>query len=101
MTDDPAEDNRTRAYWGLCALEAFARKTGQGDLLDGTLNIPDDILMEVGGDLLCDLFHLARLNDVDPDQLTDRGRMHYDAEAAEEWPDAYQYKAIDHDPSEE
>ena len=104
ITGDAIEDNKTRAHWALTALEAFGEQTGQDSMLDGTLTVPDDILCEVAGDLIADLFHLARLNDVDPEHLVDRGRMHYDAEVSaeqaakgvEEWEegsDAFHYKA--------
>ncbi len=81
--DGPEEANRTRAHWALMALEAFGKETGQ-NYFDGTLNVGEDELREVGGDLLADLFHLARINDVEPELLVAAGYMHYEAEVAEE-----------------
>jgi hypothetical protein len=100
VTDDPAEDNRTRAHWALTAVEAFASETGQADALNGTLNVPAEILLEIGGDLIADLYHLARLNEVDPADIEHQGRAHFEtevdeeraAEGIEEWeegPDAF------------
>lgn len=79
----PAEANRTRAHWALTALEAFGKETGQ-NYFDGTLDVGDDALIEAGGDLLADLFHLARLNDVEPEQITHAGYLHFEAEVEEE-----------------
>ncbi|MEU5143679.1 hypothetical protein [Streptomyces sp. NPDC021139] len=97
MTGDPIEDNRASARGALTALQAFAAQNGQAYMLDGTLTIQDDLLSEVAEDLLCGLFHLARINDVDPEELTEQALSHYDTEVAdegaEEWPDAFHYKA--------
>ncbi|MFJ4880724.1 hypothetical protein ACIP93_36685 [Streptomyces sp. NPDC088745] len=81
--DGAAEANRTRAHWAVTALEAFGATTGQ-NYLDGTLNVDGDILRELGGDLLADLFHLARLNDCTPELVIDAGLMHFEAELDEE-----------------
>ncbi|MFD4020665.1 hypothetical protein [Streptomyces sindenensis] len=81
--EGPAEANRTRASWAATALKAFGRETGQ-NYTDGTLNVDGDELREIGGDLLANLFHLARINDVDPDEITRSGYLHYEEEVAEE-----------------
>ncbi|MGN9821930.1 hypothetical protein ACTMUQ_42460 [Streptomyces sp. SD11] len=78
-----AEANRTRAHGAVIALKAFGSTTGQ-NYLDGTLNVDPDALRELGGDLLADLFHLARLNDCTPELIIDAGRMHFEAEVEEE-----------------
>ncbi|MCX5426074.1 hypothetical protein [Streptomyces sp. NBC_00078] len=81
--DGPAEANRTRASWAVTALEAFGRQTGQ-NYTDGTLNVDEEALREVSGDLLANLFHLARINGVDPEEITRAGYLHYEEEVAEE-----------------
>ncbi|NGN68434.1 hypothetical protein G5C51_31625 [Streptomyces sp. A7024] len=86
--DGPAETNRTRAHWARIALEAFGSETGQGDYLDGTLTIDREALTEIGGDLVADLFHLARLNGCTPEALTAAGVMHFEAEVEEEQTEA-------------
>ncbi|MFE6165817.1 hypothetical protein ACFQ7F_43735 [Streptomyces sp. NPDC056486] len=81
--DGPAETNRTRASWAVSALEAFGGETGQ-DYTDGTLNVDEEDLMEICGDLLANLFHLCRINGVDPEEITRRGHLHFEEEVAEE-----------------
>ncbi|MFF6852741.1 hypothetical protein [Streptomyces antimycoticus] len=78
-----AEANKTRAYWALTALEAFGRKTGQ-NYFDGTLNVDAEALGEVTGDLLADVFHLARLNHMDPEWITSAAYRHFEEEVKEE-----------------
>ncbi|WP_137235533.1 hypothetical protein [Streptomyces sp. BPSDS2] len=80
--DGAAEANRTRAHWAVTALEAFGKQTGQS--VDGTLDIDEDELRELGGDLLADLFHLGRLNGCAPELIIDAGLMHFEAELDEE-----------------
>ncbi|MGK5496415.1 hypothetical protein [Streptomyces sp. URMC 125] len=89
-----ADANLTRAHWALAGLEAFASRTGQASMLDGTANIPDDIFMEIAGDFLADLFHLARLNGIDPDSLVGRAREHFEAEVSEEIEEAKEESAV-------
>ncbi|MGO4427022.1 hypothetical protein AB4Z54_52060 [Streptomyces sp. MCAF7] len=81
--DGAAGANKTRAYWALAALEAFGRETGQR-YFDGTLDVNDDCLIEAGGDLLANLFHLARINGVEPEQISRAGYLHFEAEVQEE-----------------
>lgn len=87
--DGPAEANRTRARWALRALNAFGDTTGQSTLLSGApdLSLSEDVLDEIGGDLLANLFHLARLNDHTPEQLISRGLFHFEAEVKKEQED--------------
>ncbi|MFI1568904.1 hypothetical protein ACH4ZX_38825 [Streptomyces sp. NPDC020490] len=82
-TDGPAEANKTRAFWALAALEAFGLKTGQ-NYSDGTLDMGEDALGEIAGDLLANVFHLARFNSVDPDSIVRSGYLHFEAEVEEE-----------------
>ncbi|MDJ0345566.1 hypothetical protein QMK19_34020 [Streptomyces sp. H10-C2] len=81
--EGPIEANRTRASWAVAALAAFGRQTGQ-NYTDGTLNVDDEALREIAGDLLANLFHLARINDVDPEEIVRSGYSHYEEEVAEE-----------------
>lgn len=81
--DGPAEANKTRAFWALTALEAFGQKTGQ-NYSDGTLDMGEDALGEIAGDLLANLFHLARFNSLDPDAIVRSGYLHFEAEVDEE-----------------
>ncbi|MFE0654358.1 hypothetical protein ACFVZH_38070 [Streptomyces sp. NPDC059534] len=81
--DGAAEANKTRAGWAVTALKAFGSETGQ-NYLDDTLVVDDDILRELGGDLLADLFHLARLNGCTPELVIDAGLSHFAAELDEE-----------------
>ncbi|GHH56226.1 hypothetical protein [Streptomyces candidus] len=81
--DGAAEANRTRAHWAVTALKAFGSETGQ-NYLDGTLDVDGDILGELGGDLLADLLHLARLNGCAPEIIISAGLMHFAAELDEE-----------------
>jgi hypothetical protein len=81
--DGPTAANRTRASWAVTALEAFGRQTGQ-NYTDGTLNVDEEELREVSGDLLANLFHLARINGVDPEEITRTGYLHYEEEVTEE-----------------
>ncbi|MFF9481372.1 hypothetical protein [Streptomyces sp. NPDC014733] len=82
-SDGAAEANKTRAAWSLHALEAFGTQTGQ-TYFDGSTDVGDDVLLEVAGDLLADLFHLARLNGVEPAQLIERGMTHFCDDVQEE-----------------
>lgn len=84
MPKTAAEENRDRAGWALTALEAYATATGRASMFDGTPTIPDDILCEVAGDLIGDLYHLARLNDVEPETIEERGHSCFLEEVDEE-----------------
>lgn len=81
--DGPAAANTKRAQWALTALEAFGRLTGQAEGLD-TLEVGEDYITEVAGDLVCDLFHLAHINGLAPEAITDAAHLHFAAEIQEE-----------------
>lgn len=81
----PAETNRIRAMWALAALRAFGLQTGQAVMLTGPMDaLGEGVICEVAGDLLANLFHLARLNGVEPGAITSAARLHFDAEVQEE-----------------
>lgn len=67
--------NDDRAGWAEVACEAFAEITGQ--------DMEDD-LPEIIGDLIANLLHLANQQGMCPEERLENGRMHYEAEIAEE-----------------
>jgi hypothetical protein len=67
--------NEDRADWAAVACEAFADITGQ--------NMEED-LPEIIGDLIANLLHLANQQGMCAEDRLENGRMHYDAEIAEE-----------------
>lgn len=78
MSDYP--DNDDRAAWAYTAVRAFGEETGQIDY-----DMTDrEAVMEIAGDLICNLFHLVGAAGVTPEELVDRARMHYDAEVDDE-----------------
>jgi len=72
---DPNNDDR--AVWAFRAVMRF-REVCQGTPLDEPEGIEEAI-----GDLIADLLHLARQNDIDPSLLLNRGWLHFEAEEAE------------------
>ncbi|MBB5123222.1 hypothetical protein FHS36_006702 [Streptomyces eurocidicus] len=86
--EDAAEANRSRARWALIAMEAMGRETGQhGSAYSPEgLMVREEVLREVAGDLMANLFHLCRLNGVAPAAVVAAGAMHFLAEVAEEQP---------------
>lgn len=68
--------NRDRAIWALGAVEVFAEETG--------LDLECDGLDTAISDLLADMYHLCKQNDLDLDDLLERGRWHFIEELAEE-----------------
>lgn len=71
--------NETRAQWAYTALEAFARETNQlqnGDLAED----PGSVV----SDLLCDLMHYCRQNNLDIEDLLRNGRGNFAEELLEE-----------------
>ncbi|MEU6467497.1 hypothetical protein [Streptomyces sp. NPDC046976] len=85
FTGNAAEDNVTRAHLAAIALEAFGAETGQKYIdPDGTLQVEREILEEIGGDLLADLFHLVRRSGYTPDLVISAGLRHFEAEVEEE-----------------
>jgi len=73
-------DNMRRAEWAHAALDAFGQLTGQRDYDYRA----DETFREIAGDLLADLLHAADMAGVDPDELIEIGRWHYDEEVNEE-----------------
>jgi NTP pyrophosphatase (non-canonical NTP hydrolase) len=67
--------NEDRAAWAEVACEAFAEITGQ--------DMEDD-LQEIIGDLIANLLHLANQQGMCAEERLENGRMHYEAEIAEE-----------------
>ena len=67
--------NEDRADWAEAACEAFADITGQ---------VMEDELPEIIGDLIANLLHLANQRGMCAEGRLENGRMHYDAEIAEE-----------------
>jgi|688.fasta_scaffold109655_6 hypothetical protein len=67
--------NEDRAAWAEVACEAFADITGQ---------VMEDELPEIIGDLIANLLHLANQKGMCPEGRLENGRMHYEAEVAEE-----------------
>jgi NTP pyrophosphatase (non-canonical NTP hydrolase) len=75
MFKEPTNDDR--AVWAFRAVQEF-RNVCQGSPLDSEEGIEEAI-----GDLIADLLHLARQNDIDPSLLLNRGWLHFEAEEAE------------------
>ena len=67
--------NEDRAAWAEAACEAFAEITGQE---------MESELPEIIGDLIANLLHLANQKGMRAEDRLENGRMHYDAEIAEE-----------------
>ncbi|WP_345253384.1 hypothetical protein [Streptomyces hundungensis] len=88
-----AETNKTRAYWALSALEAFGEHTGQREYFDGTLTISPEAIREVAGDLVANIFHLARLNGLAPESIISSAEMHFEEETREELEEAIETAA--------
>lgn len=74
MFTEPTNDDR--AGWAMAAVDVFAEKTG--------LNSAGEALETKVGDLLANLMHLCRINKVDFESVLQTGRMHFEAEVAEE-----------------
>lgn len=82
----PVEANEQRAEWAVTALTAFGGETGQNYFGGFTTvaSVGDDIIGEVAGDLIANLFHLAVANGVSPETLIDRAMGHFMEESMEE-----------------
>lgn len=72
--------NANRRGFAVSALEAYQDVTRFGDEPDLS-DLDYDLFLEVAGDLLADLFHLADSVGVDPETFVARGRLHYDEES--------------------
>lgn len=82
--DGPVWANKIRAGRALEALETFAEQTGQGLGPISSLAIGEDAVHEIAGDLIADLFHLARLNGATPETLISTALAHFEEEVEEE-----------------
>lgn len=78
LEDEGVPTNLDRAGWALEAAMVFNRRTSS-DPYD-VAEFDAGALSEVGGDLVCDLLHLAVVLGVDPDDLIETGRRHFCAE---------------------
>lgn len=67
--------NADRAYWALMACREFGKHTGQDT---------EDELDAIIGDLFANLFHLCDQEGINPADMIDNGRLHWQAEVAEE-----------------
>lgn len=78
--------NEQRAAAGLAAVQTFAAWSGQASLAEDLGEEPgaQDAVMEVVGDLLANLLHLAAWHGIEADRLIEQGRYHFDAEVEEE-----------------
>lgn len=70
--------NEDRAGWAMVAVDAFAEKTG--------LDTSGDDLETKVGDLIANLMHLCRLNQIEFAQVLESGRKLFAAELTEEGP---------------
>lgn len=77
---DRVDANARHENQAAAALSAYAKRSGYG-LYDGSLDVGADVLREVAGDLLTDVFHLARRNDLEPETIVDAAFLHMNSEA--------------------
>jgi hypothetical protein len=77
--DNNEPDNEDRAAWAAIALDAFGAATGQRDYDYGD----SDSLIEIAGDLICNLLHLGALIGLEPDALIGQAQGHFGYEIAE------------------
>lgn len=82
--DGAAAMNRTRASWAFAALEAFGDHTGQRGYFTGALTVAPDVIHEIAEDLVTNLFHLARINDLDPESIIIAAESRFKEEVREE-----------------
>lgn len=80
----PERYNSDRAASALEAVMAYFRDTRHGEDIEPSLDMGADIVTEVIGDLISDLFHLADRNGVGFYDLFDTARMHFVAEKQED-----------------
>lgn len=72
--------NHSRVEHARAAVRAFAAETGRARAMPRGHDLGEDILLEVVGDLVSDLMHLAASEGIDPHDVINRSRMHLDAE---------------------
>ncbi|MCY0919848.1 hypothetical protein OS965_17000 [Streptomyces sp. H27-G5] len=87
-------DNEDRASWAAIACQAMGARTGQAGYFEGDWVIEPELLMEIGGDLIGNLFHLAVLNGCDPRQMLMNGAGHFMYELREEIEEAEEAEAL-------
>lgn len=79
-----APENVKRAWAGFHAVKGYAAHTGgwyADDLAEEAGYADGEEMLELVGDVVADLMHLARWHGVDVEELVTRGRMHFYAEA--------------------
>mgnify|MGYP007008294436 CR=1 FL=1 len=80
--------NADRAEWARNAMNTFAKETFGGRTFDQLLEDGDTPQNSDGacaiGDLIADLLHLARKNNIDPQGCINSALMHFEAEEEEE-----------------
>lgn len=77
-------DNYDRAQWALIALDAFANETHH-DPREKSVDPSDtDFLQEIASDLICDLMHLLKQSDLDPEEIIASARYNFEFEVDEE-----------------
>jgi hypothetical protein len=72
-TNKLSPTNEERAAAARAALES-----------QGKYRAPEDMLSEMIIDLVSDLLHLARLNDIEPDYIINAAQINFDAEVEDE-----------------
>src|SRR5690606_36561036 len=81
--------NHDRAMWAMNAVAAYTTVTRSRDDAEKVARYLDaaeldalgaDWGVELIGDLVCDLLHLAEANGIAADEVIRHGRMHYEAE---------------------
>lgn len=81
--------NHDRAMWAMNAVAAYTAVTRSRDDAKKIARYLDaaeldalgvDWGIELIGDLICDLLHLAEANGIVADEVIIQGRMHYEAE---------------------
>jgi len=82
--EDPT--NLDRARWARIGVAGYFHVTRLADDYDPISYGPEnpegeDFILEVVGDLVCDLFHLAAESGVTPNMVIARAEGHYFAEA--------------------
>jgi hypothetical protein len=79
----PSEDeevNATRAHRAQCALEAYADASGLRMSMSTDPANDDGSFVNVAGDLIADLCHLADQHGWSPEELMGRAELHFGAE---------------------
>ena len=80
MTEWTPPTKADKCKWASAALDAYGAHTGQ----NGYDYSDPELLAEIAGDLLADLFHLAAAADLAPEAISHNGWLHYSAEEHDE-----------------